>query len=104
MNGGREGYGEGGRILNIHALVDEFFDYQSSIFGDNEPYEITLFNVSAVWPDVDTARIGINCDNVDFHISYPDKKLRNEAYRKFNSAVSGGAGYYDFVEVEDDSQ
>ena len=90
--------------MNIHALVDEFFDYQSCIFGDNEPYEITLFNVSAVWPDVDTARIGINCDNVDFHISYPDKKLRNEAYRKFNSAVSGGAGYYDFVEVEDDSQ
>ena len=29
--------------MNIHALVDDF--------GDNEPYEITLFNVSAVWPD-----------------------------------------------------
>ena len=48
---------------------------------------------------MDTDRIGINCDKVNFYISYPDKKLRNEAYRKFNSAVSGGAGYYDFVEV-----
>ena len=91
--------------MNIHALVDDFFCVASEVFeGDNEPYEITLFNVSAVWPDVDTDRIGINCDKVNFYISYPDKKLRNEAYRKFNSAVSGGAGYYDFVEVEDDSE
>ena len=27
--------------VNIHALVDDF--------GDNEPYEVTLFKVSAVW-------------------------------------------------------
>ena len=55
-------------------------------------------------PDEGFAINIFTCDKVNFYISYPDKKLRNEAYRKFNSAVSGGAGYYDFVEVEDDSQ
>lgn len=82
--------------MNIHALVDDF--------GDNNPYEITLFDIRGVWPDIDTDRIGIQCDNVNFHITYPDKKSRDEAYRKFNSAVAAGAGYYDFVEVEDDSR